>query len=80
MILERIEIRKRASYEKGGAYKGGVRFVGESAAIEIELDETTSQKVLAVLAEQLVAHSRKVAESLTAETVIAIGKIESKAA
>lgn len=69
MELESLHIRKCERYEKENGYKGEVTFKGPLGKIQINLGETLTAGVLAVVANEVVASSKLVAEELTASII-----------
>jgi hypothetical protein len=65
-ILKSLTIERNSSYETNpGQYKGRVRFETGSNSIEIQLDETVSQNLLAYLGPVLVKASAGLANQIT---------------
>jgi hypothetical protein len=73
MILERLSITKKYSYKKTEplTYEGAIKYANERGEISITLNDETSRKVLAVIADQLVETSKQVAKNLTADVITA---------
>jgi hypothetical protein len=66
VVLEKLHIYKRPSYEcKGLQYKGEVRYEGQHGAVELHLNHETSLRIMAVVADSLVASSKEIANDLT---------------
>lgn len=73
MILEQLTIRRNESYETNpGSYRGEIKFKNQYGEIKLHLNEETSKKILAVVAEQMVISSRELATNLTANCIEAI--------
>ena len=69
MRLESLTIRKTWAHEKETGYKGEVLFVGPLGKVQLNLNHDLSTRVLAVLAEEVTAASRMIAEELTASVI-----------
>ena len=70
MKLEMLQIEVEPSYSSNaGKYKGRVKFENKSDTITLHLNETLCQRILEVVAEQLVSTSRELASNLTAQCI-----------
>lgn len=69
MILENIEISLDKWGENKGRYVGRVKFGNEGGRIEINLTPDTSEKVLALLANQVVAAAQETAKMMAAQVI-----------
>ena len=70
MKLEHMHIRPFYSYEEGfkeGYYRGEVKFSGTHGTVLINLTPAVAGRILAVVADDLVAASQEIATQLTAE-------------
>lgn len=73
MILEELRITKRPSWEsKKLEYKGAIKYENAHGHIELHLNHETSLKVLAVVADAMVASSKELAAQLTRDVIDAI--------
>lgn len=52
-----------------GDYKGTVRFKGQTGEIQLKLPARFNQRILEIVAEELVAESRNLAQNLTAACI-----------
>tara|TARA_R110000868_G_scaffold148418_3_gene370368 strand:- start:950 stop:1189 length:240 start_codon:yes stop_codon:yes gene_type:complete len=78
MVLESLSINRRQTWEAGfGAYRGQIKFVNERGSVELTLDDETSRKLLAVVADATVESAKNIATNLTAE-VFTQPQLESK--
>jgi hypothetical protein len=76
MILESLTVR-RSRYSTDDAphrwvVGGNVEFSGETGKIELALNDDTSRRILAIVAEQLVETSRALAENMSAEIITGV--------
>ena len=81
MQLKSLEISKNESYmPRPDDYTGRLRYVNQAhGAVELALSDELSRKILAVIAEDLVAASKKIANELTADTMLSAGmRLENK--
>ncbi len=69
MKLKSLTIREAQSYEKKSGYIGQIIFAGPFGKIEIQVNDTLSQRILRECAAEIVAASREVAEHLTAHII-----------
>lgn len=67
MILEGLEISMRNTWEGPPGYRGRIKFKNERGTVEIALNDETSRKLLAVVAEQAVESARDIANNLAAD-------------
>jgi hypothetical protein len=67
MRLQKIYIRRPWNDEK--RLEGSVEFAGKSGEISLHLTDELSRRVLEVVADELVASSRQVAQDLTREII-----------
>ncbi|KKL59367.1 hypothetical protein LCGC14_2216070 [marine sediment metagenome] len=69
MKLKSLTIREAQSYEKKSGYIGQIIFAGPLGKVEIQVNDTLSQRILRECAAEIVAASREVAEHLTAHII-----------
>lgn len=75
MILEALRIDRGyiSAYDRANGtispLTGEVTFAGSNGKVQLALNEETSKKILAVVAEQLVESSKELAEKMTAEII-----------
>jgi|HubBroStandDraft_5_1064220.scaffolds.fasta_scaffold23187_8 hypothetical protein len=72
MKIQRLGISEWSSYEPGyrpGAYKATIQYKGQNGEVSVQLTPDLTQKVLNVIAEELVAASREIANDLTKEII-----------
>lgn len=70
MLLNELRITKRPSWEvKGIQYKGAIKYEGAHGTIELHLNHETSLKILAVVADAMVASSKELATDLTRDVI-----------
>jgi hypothetical protein len=73
MKLDYINILKVASYEPGykeNQYRAQVKYSNQHGNVELQLTPELTDKILAIVADDLVKASREVAETLTSRTII----------
>lgn len=76
MLLEELRIIKRPSWEtKGLQYKGAIKYEGSHGTIELHLNHETSLKVLAVVADAMVASSKEIANDLTRDVIDSVPQL-----
>lgn len=68
MILEDLHIY-RHSWEQNQPIRGTLKFKGYHGNVELILDETLSKRILAVVADAVVASGKEIANNLTAEII-----------
>ena len=79
MRLEALEISVEPSYsDNAGKYKGRVKFSNKGGDITLNLNETLSNRILEVVAEELVLTAKEVATNLTANCIDSVKQLESK--
>jgi hypothetical protein len=71
MILQQLTISQVYKYKKDEPlrYKGAIKYAGDYGEVSVTLNDETSRRVLAVIADQLVETSREIAQDLTAEII-----------
>jgi hypothetical protein len=70
--LEYLHITAMVSYEAGfreGAYKGKIHYTGQHGEITVNLTPEISEKILRVVAADMVVASKELATNLTSETI-----------
>ena len=72
MKIQSLSISEWNSYEpnyRPGAYKCTIRYKGNSGEVQVNLTPDLTQRVMAVIAEELVAASKEIANDLTKEII-----------
>lgn len=77
--LKDLSIRRPYTYEegKGTGYVGSVTFTSNLGEVKLNLDERLSERILNVVADELVAASRNVASTLTAKIIESAANVSS---
>lgn len=68
MILNDLHIYRNA-WETNQPLKGTLKFKGTHGNVELILDESLSKKILAIVADAVVASGKEIANNLTAEII-----------
>jgi hypothetical protein len=74
MILEYLNLEIDRWGENEGRYIGKAKFSGKGGKVEINLSPDTSDKILALLADQLVVAAQETASLLTAQVIATAAK------
>lgn len=69
MILERLSIHRRDYGELEGKFIGTVEFNGQTGSVKLVLTPDLSERLLAVIADELEAVAKEAANSLRIEVV-----------
>lgn len=74
LVLDELRIYRQTRWDyttkqEARSLRGKITFKGNAGAVELNLDEELSQRLLAVVAEEVAAAGREVAHNLTAEIV-----------
>lgn len=67
--IEHISIQRPYSYEPGDPYKCEVKIRGDYQNLHLKLSDEVSQRVIALVADQIVEGSKLVADELTREAL-----------
>lgn len=71
MKLTKLYLNRINYGPESGSFKGTIEFDGERGKVEVNLDHSLSNALLAVIADQLVATAKTAAERLLVEIVAA---------
>jgi hypothetical protein len=69
MELESLVLTGSKSYDDWNGYRGSATFSGKLGRVQLQLSESLSEQILSVCADALVAASKQVAETLTADVI-----------
>lgn len=70
MQLKQLSIRRRAHYEPNpGTLAGNIEFTSPNGEFSLHLEDDHCHRLLEVVADLAVAHTRKMAELMTAEVL-----------
>lgn len=74
MILDKLEIDRKAYGEYKDKYVGTVRFTGEAGSVSIIMNPEVTESFLALAGELLIAHIEVAGQCLQADIETAVGK------
>jgi hypothetical protein len=72
MKLESLSIQNH-SWEKPAPYRGSLKFSNDTGEVTLKLSDSTSRKILAVVAEEIVNSAKDLADTLYREAAASSG-------
>jgi len=78
MQLDKIYITRSDYGQNKGRLSGRIGFKGACGNIELTLNESLSQKIVAICADEMVAASKDIAANMTAEIINAAPELIAK--
>lgn len=79
MKLQSLQIEIEPSYsDNAGQYKGKIKFENQKGSVAIQLTSRLCDRLLEVVAEELIYTARKVATELTANCIDSVKQLENK--